>query len=170
MSEHLWVGENLETHVAEGLKSDERNRIERHLSGCHDCARELADLRAFDQAVTDLFAAVRPAPGLESRMIETLRPARRVRRPWLRFVAGMAATILLGLLGYGIQQFGLAENLRLPGAVAEKELKQPDSLSKVDLGNSKHIADFAESRPIKQGAGVDERDGKEFYPPALGLI
>ncbi|MBI3408797.1 MAG: DUF4349 domain-containing protein, partial [Planctomycetes bacterium] len=154
MSEHIWVRENFETHIADGLKSDERNRIERHLSGCHECARELAEASALDQALTDLFATARPAPGLESRMIETLRPARRVRRPWVRFVAGMAATILLGLVGYVAQRISLADHLRLPGILAKNISDSPKALSKADLVNESMINEYSKVGGARRGIGI----------------
>src|SRR2546425_4156309 len=124
MSDHNWVLENLAAYGAGGLNSDERGRIERHTSGCQGCGKALAEARGLDHALESLFADVRPAPGLESRMIEGLRAAPRGPQPiprWVRVAACVAAVVFLGLVGFAAHQMGLGDNSRL---TSSNNLKQ----------------------------------------------
>ena len=72
MSEHAFVQENLAGYVADGLTAQERERFDRHVHGCGDCHRLLAEQRAFDDSLGKLFASARPAAGFENRVIAGL--------------------------------------------------------------------------------------------------
>src|SRR5262245_42179252 len=103
MSEHVWASENLAAYLAGGLEVAERERLEQHAAGCAECARALAEGQAFDRLMEMTFTKVRPTPELEDRMIRSLRSASRgLKRPVslaVRFVASMAALLVLGVLG-----------------------------------------------------------------------
>ncbi len=105
MSEHTWVLESIAAYSAGGLQSAERERVERHAAGCDECGRSLAEHRGMEETMETLFADVRPAPGLESRVIEKLRtaaPPSRIRwRTVGRIAAGFAAVLFLGVVGAG---------------------------------------------------------------------
>src|SRR5262249_22448867 len=98
MTEHAWTLENLAAYATDRLSPHEVERADRHVAGCKECRRALAELRELDQALMSLFAPVRPEPGMEDRMIEKLRTAPSPRRfRWtagLRFLAGAAAVLL----------------------------------------------------------------------------
>lgn len=119
MSEHFWAEEIIETYLAGGLEPAERERLERHVAECAECAGALDVARVNDQRLEALFVPVRPDGGLEERMIRELRaaPARRGFRPlprWGKIVAGVAAMLLLGACGAGVvavMEEGLLEPL-----------------------------------------------------------
>jgi Domain of unknown function (DUF4349) len=118
MSEHTWFQENLASYSADGLSVEERERFERHRVACSACAQLLADARAFDESMDKLFSPIRPALGFENRVIDNLRSARSRRKVWsrgMRFVAGIAALILLGILGSIFHGFMIAGQIAFPG-------------------------------------------------------
>ena len=102
MFDHTWIQENLAAYLAGGLEPAERERLEQHTAECASCAAALANARALDATLFDLFVEVRPSPSLEDRVIQTLRtrPAGgwRLSPPgWL--VVAAAALVLIGLTG-----------------------------------------------------------------------
>jgi hypothetical protein len=107
MSEHAWVRESLESYVADGLDLQERHQLEEHLAECSPCARALGEVRAIDQRLESLFREARPDPAMEDRFIQALRqvPSRvrslRLGR-WSKAVVGMAAAVLLALVGLAV--------------------------------------------------------------------
>ena len=76
MSEHLWMRENLAEYVAGCLDAEERERAERHLATCAECTAAMAKWQKMDQKIDRLFADERPRPGLEDRLIQSLRTVR----------------------------------------------------------------------------------------------
>ncbi len=132
MSEHTWFQENLASYNADGLSIEERERFDRHRVACSACAQLLADARGFDEAMDKLFAPIRPAHGFENRVIDNLRSAKSRRKVWsrgMRFVAGVAALIVLGVLGSIFQGFMNAGGLPFPGT--EPSVKQ---VAQIGLG------------------------------------
>jgi hypothetical protein len=124
MSEHAWVHDNLTAYVAGGLDAAEGERVEAHAAECETCAATLRDARALDHRLDALFAAARPAPALEDRVIQALRKAPLPARPfapWTKRLAwGAAATVALGATGAGVSQWANPDALPLPG-VAQSE-------------------------------------------------
>ena len=123
MSEHAWFQENLSAYSADGLSVDERERFDRHRVACSACAQLLADARAFDESMDNLFAPIRPAPGFDNRVIANLRAARPRRRAFwsrgMRIAIGVAAVLVLGVLGTVLQGFMAKGNLVFPGMKSE---------------------------------------------------
>ncbi len=121
MSEHTWFHENLTGYLAEGLTGEERERFQRHLRECRECAQALEEWRGFESSLAGLFTAARPRPGLEGRMIAGLRTAplqKRVRRiKLLRWIGSAAAVVFLGLLGLGMHHFAETGEVPLFGGV-----------------------------------------------------
>ncbi|HZZ79937.1 MAG TPA: DUF4349 domain-containing protein [Gemmataceae bacterium] len=105
MSEHEWVQDNLDAYVADGLSADERTRTEQHVAGCADCTQALTQARKLETTMANLFADAHPDAKLEDRMIQGLRQAPKPARwsMWTRFAAGVAAAVLLGAIGVGVQ-------------------------------------------------------------------
>jgi hypothetical protein len=103
MSDHNWVLENLESYNAGGLNSAERERVEGHLAKCAACAKALQEIRGLDDRLDGLFAASRPEPGLEDRMIRSLRiggSKTKSRLPVIGWIGlSAAAAVLLGVVG-----------------------------------------------------------------------
>jgi hypothetical protein len=103
MAAHVWFHDHLAAYCTGGLDASERVRFEEHAAACGSCRMALDEMRSFDGSLDRLFAAVRPAPGWESRVISRLRraPARRQFRvaTWVRWVGGAAAVVMFGLLG-----------------------------------------------------------------------
>jgi hypothetical protein len=119
MSDHAWTQENLAAFVAGGLEAAEDERLERHAAECAECAAALRQARLLDRGLDSLFAAGRPGPALEDRMVQSLRTvsARELLRAgWRRKLAwGAAAAAVLGATGAGMSQF-VGEGLPFPGA------------------------------------------------------
>src|SRR5262249_11783638 len=136
MSEHAWVHDNLVAYVAGGLDAAEGERVEAHAAECEACAAALRDARAFDRDMDSLFAATRPSPAMEDRLIKVFRATSRPRRfsPWHRKLAwGAAAAIGLGATGAGMSYFAGLDSLPFPGmervdqAVAQNDLHAPQT-------------------------------------------
>ncbi len=103
MSEHAWVLENVATWLADGLDTADRERLERHVDACPQCAEAVQQTRSFDDAMRGLFADVQPNPALKDRMIQALRVSARPRwrhlRVYRRLVLGTAAVLMIGVFG-----------------------------------------------------------------------
>ena len=137
MSEHAFVQENLAGYVADGLTAQERERFDRHVHGCGDCHRLLAEQRAFDDSLGKLFASARPAAGFENRVIAGLRaePLRRAeslqrRIAWTktwRWLGSAAAVLLLGVCGYGMHRVMENGSLPFPGEWGSQAQARSDS-------------------------------------------
>jgi hypothetical protein len=126
MLDHAWTQENLAAFVAGGLDAAEDERLERHVAECAECTAALTKAQLLDRGLDALFAAGRPGPALEDRMVQSLRTvsARDVLRAgWRRKLAwGAAAAAVLGATGAGISHLG--EELPFPGAaIAANSLK-----------------------------------------------
>jgi hypothetical protein len=143
MSEHEWATENLSDHVAGTMTAEESQRLALHLAECAGCSRALAEWRLLDDSLTQLFADARPAAAAQDRVIQRLRTVRRPR-PWIAIGAGLAAAVLVGALGAGMQHFA-AGDLPLPGSGLFAKLssskasagKPPSSAVVVDSSDSK---------------------------------
>jgi hypothetical protein len=128
MSYHAWTQENLAAYVAGGLDAAEDERLERHAAECADCAAALRQAQALDRGLDALFAAGRPGPALEDRMVQSLRAesSRRILRTgWRRKLAwGAAAAVVLGATGAGMSRFVDDGELLFPGGtIASNSLK-----------------------------------------------
>jgi anti-sigma factor RsiW len=105
MSEHEWVRENLDAYVAGALPAAELVRVAQHVADCADCKEALTCAQKMETTMAELFADARPDAKLEDRMIRGLR---KVRVPfrwsmWIRFAAGAAAMVMLGVVGAIVQ-------------------------------------------------------------------
>src|SRR5207302_3231837 len=119
MSEHAWVLENMAAYHAGGLEAAERERLQQHIAVCEPCAEALAEAGHIEQSLEALFADIRPDAALEDRMIRAL-PIMPVRSIWytpvsLRGVSGVAAVLLLGVLGMGLTSLVAGRKLPFPG-------------------------------------------------------
>ena len=106
-ADHEWAREQLAAHLAGGLPADERARLEAHIAGCAECIAELDALRRFDASMEEMFAPIRPQPGLEERVIRQLRtfPLKRQRPLAVRIAYGVAALFLMGLVGFAVMNY-----------------------------------------------------------------
>jgi len=167
MSEHAWTRENIAAFVAGGLDPAEGERLEEHAAECVECAAALRAARALDHELDALFAAGRPGPALEDRMIRSLRAdsARAVvQSRWRRKLAlGTAAAVALGVTGAGMSR--LTDDGALPFPGAERQYRSGGdiksehhtSLSAV-LGTEERLAavvDF-DASPSMSVRGPDE--------------
>lgn len=106
--EHAWFAEHMAAAVCGGLVGTESTRFETHRQACPECARAYAELAELDRRTSAVLAGERPAAGLEDRIIQHLRasnpsqhsPVLRIPRTFGRLVTGLAATVLLGAIGY----------------------------------------------------------------------
>src|SRR6266849_3558414 len=115
MSDHNWVLENLESYSAGGLNAEERERLEAHLPECASCSQALQEIRASDQQLHRLFAPIRPQPGFEDRMINSLRTASAkngFRLPMIGWIgASAAAAVVVGVVGASMESVVLHGSL-----------------------------------------------------------
>ncbi len=118
MSDHAWVVENLAAYLADGLEPAERERLDQHTAECASCAAALVAASDVDAALSGLFAAARPGPALEDRVIQSLR-TRTQESAWRLpvpgwFVFAAAAVVLLALTGAGVSQLLVSSGLSFP--------------------------------------------------------
>lgn len=138
MSEHVWFEENLAAYLAGGLDPAEVDRLEHHAGECGPCAANLAEARAADALLEDLFAPARPRPALEDRMIGKMRlDLARLswrRSPWLfKIGAAVAAALILAATGAAVQTLLEEENLLFPGAAkTDPANARPEGLALYD--------------------------------------
>src|SRR6516165_7313580 len=106
MSDHTWTQEHDVAFVAGGLSADEAERLEAHVRDCPACAAAVSAARDLDRGLGELFAADRPGPALEDRVVRSFRAGRQRRKlltGWpMRFAAGIAATVGLTVTGYAV--------------------------------------------------------------------
>jgi hypothetical protein len=152
MSEHAWVHDNLAAYVAGGLDAAEGERVEGHAAACETCAAALRDARAFDHRLDALFAAARPAPALEDRVIQALREAPLPARPfapWTKRLAwGAAATVALGATGAGVSQWANPDGLRFPGVPASDQIMAWNNMRDVQLATESSAASMDGSKAM----------------------
>ena len=105
MTEHEWVRENLDAYVAGALSAADLGRVALHVADCADCKEALTCAQKLETTMAELFADARPDAKLEDRMIRRLRQARVPFRwsMWMRFAAGAAAVVMLGVVGAVVQ-------------------------------------------------------------------
>jgi hypothetical protein len=131
MAKHAWIQENLAAYLAGGLDAEESARLEDHVAGCPNCARDLAETRQADQTLTALFSTALPDAGLEDRLVQSLRKTRAQRFPQLwryrMIAAAVAAVFLLALVGT------LVSGLQKDGGLALPELTSLMKDGSVDL-------------------------------------
>jgi hypothetical protein len=106
MTEHEWVEEHVAAHVAGALTAREAERLEAHARTCPGCAAALAETRALDRQMSDLFAGARPGPALEEDAVARVQvePV-ALRRPTQarKLLTAAAAVVALGVCGALIQ-------------------------------------------------------------------
>jgi anti-sigma-K factor RskA len=124
----------LAAYALDALDDDERERFERHLADCEECAEQLALLREPVAALA--YAAEGPVPRneLRDRIIEGARAEPRAaviklpRRNWaLGAVAGVAAAAACLAIGLGIYAHSLSNSLdreRSANSAVEKLLAE----------------------------------------------
>ncbi len=181
MSEHAWFEEHLAGYGAGGLTPQERERIEHHAAGCEDCSGALADWAGFERSLDGLFAEVRPPAGWEGRLLQGLRTAPQQRLRWstiVRVAAGIAAVVILGVLGallHGVLEKG---SLPFPGLWAEgpREKTQASNNMKAvamdvhgQLLPSKRANDVFKKLPPGVGTFGTTNHGINFSPDGRNL-
>jgi hypothetical protein len=173
MSEHAWFEQHLAGYHTGGLTAEERERFERHAAGCKDCARSLNDWAGFDHSMDGLFAEVRPEAGLENRLLQGLRTATsrpRRRLPVFRIAAGIAALVMLGVVGAVMQNLLENGNLPLPGLWGQgpgKRIQAGNNLKQiVVVDDSRSTNDIFKRLP--PGIGAKNRiDPNDIYSLAF---
>ena len=105
----------IEVYLAGGLNDEEKRAFDAHIAGCAACSAAMEESRLADTKLVDLFASARLDLAYEDRLIGKLRPSMRKRglaprwagpllHPMVRRIAtGVAAAVVLGSVGYGMQ-------------------------------------------------------------------
>ncbi len=108
-NDHAWFRERIAVALASGLDAAEQVRFDDHASQCPACAAELSASREMEKQMSGLFAL--PTPGLEDRIIDSLRVVRRGWNPNFqlhpavrRAATAVAAVIVLAGFGYVADQ------------------------------------------------------------------
>jgi glycine cleavage system regulatory protein len=114
-NDHAAFRESIAVALAGGLSAAEQTAFDVHRAACANCAAEFDRARESENHMTALLAPALPAPGFEDRLIQQLRenapsPRSRLRLPhptWFhpalgKAVAGVAAAIVLGGVGYAV--------------------------------------------------------------------
>ncbi len=97
------VSDLIEPFLVGGLNAKQREAFEAHIRDCPQCALSLSSARAFDASMSALLTDARPDSGLEDRVLASFRksaPRPRLHPNVRRAAIGIAATIVLGGLGY----------------------------------------------------------------------
>jgi uncharacterized protein DUF4349/putative zinc finger protein len=166
-ADHQWAREVLPAHVAGGLSAEERTRLEEHVASCAECIAELDALRRFETSMEQMFAPMRPQPGLEERVIRGLRtfPVQRQRPVALKVVYGLAAVFLFGLVGFAVMN--VAEGGDPAGTVLEGLVSKapPAGMDKAVAGSS--YADDLRSK-LQANSGVEESERRGGRLPSAG--
>ncbi|HTF57996.1 MAG TPA: anti-sigma factor, partial [Planctomycetota bacterium] len=136
--DHGWVREHIATYLAGGLPEEERARFEAHVGGCGPCLEDLQEAQSTEMSLLKLLDGDRPSPGMEDRVIQSLRsapgPRFSIPRPAYRLASAIAAVLLMGVVGFyfdsgsaGKETKALASNGRsrivssLKGAVVKED-------------------------------------------------
>ena len=133
MSDHDWVQARLTDHVSGELTTDERRRVDAHLSVCPQCAAEARELAQTYASLALAAEPMAPPDALRRRVLAHLAalpqpvtegqpPAarRRARRLWSPAGAAAAAILAFGWLALQSQQ----RAARLADALAEAQAEQ----------------------------------------------
>ncbi len=122
MNEHEWTRDQIATCLTNGLEPSERDRLNRHLAECGECAAAWSEAQRMDSELNELFRPVRPTPTLEDSVIRAIRTApmeaRHERRPfplWGKMLLGAAAAVIVGCMGFVVDA---ADRGDLNGAMA----------------------------------------------------
>ena len=171
MSEHAWVQENLDAYVTGAMSPPECSRVERHLSGCSDCAQARAEIGALEQLLQGVCTRVRPDVGLEDRAIQRLRRAPTPRPNRLRFVLAAAAVVVLGLIGGGVQMLVMDGTLPIPGMDAMVRVTNyKQTPSQIALASQEHEYRGMQNGVVKvkeSGYGADAQENTFEAPRSL---
>jgi hypothetical protein len=168
MSDHIWVQENVVAFLADALDPAERERFHGHVGECAECARALDALRGIDERLEAAFAADRPQPGLEDRLIQALRKAPRpgiVFRLSRRVKLGLAAAAVLILAGVGAGVTSMIERDRLgfPRASSAKNLRQMQLLDSTDSMSVNDPQARPKATAWLESEGLQNADGHTRY-------
>jgi glycine cleavage system regulatory protein len=160
-TDHAWVREQVATYLAGGLADDERSRFEAHVGACGSCLEDLQDAQGTERSLAALFEEDRPDPGLEDRVIQSLRaiPAPRFRIPpaAVRVLSGIAAVLLLGVAGYFFEASVIPKAPTPSGSVVSFAYGNPASIEG-------HSAPNDEKARISETDFIDHNEsaGAEF--------
>ncbi len=167
------VLDDIPIYLADGLGDAERERVESHIANCPDCGAAMVDARAMDDSLHALFDPTAPDGDFEDRMIAGFREktTHRTLHPMVRRAAiGVAASILLGSVGYYAQQnIGRLEHssptlaMSPPEAVSAKLLPSSDSNGGFTLrGRSVTLKEAQLSAGISDTLAVPQRLGRAY--------
>jgi prepilin-type processing-associated H-X9-DG protein len=99
--------EEIPMYLAGGLTIAERERFDAHVQSCPECSAALLDARTMDDTLATAFKNTAPADDFEDRLIARFRQKTTATtlHPMVRRAAiGVAAAILLGAVGLGVNQ------------------------------------------------------------------
>ena len=162
-ADHEWAKEQIAAHLAGGLSADERARLEAHAASCAECIAELDAARRFERGLETAFAPIRPQPGLEDRILRSLRfsPVPSSRSLASRVILGVAAVFLIGLLGFVIIQ--VDQDKPVVEGLARVRTVEQDYSRGAQAGKSVHAAGTSE---LWDYAGYADGKLKEGLPSA----
>ena len=128
--DHEWARDLVPVHLTGGLATEEQSRFDAHAENCAECIADIESLRRFDSSMQEVFAPVRPQPGLEERVIRSLRDEPTSRgRQW---ILAVAAVLFLGLLGFLADTQGLTSG-RSGGETPKRRSTTTLAVQRADL-------------------------------------
>ena len=108
--------------LSEPLSPSEEAALEAHLADCPECRSIATGMRRDDRRLRDQLEAAVVSPHVRARVLEEASGRRRVDA---RVVLGIAAVLLIGLLGDPLLVGGRFEATQPPSAVAESPTAAP---------------------------------------------
>jgi hypothetical protein len=116
------VRDLLPEHALGALPAEEVRRVEAHLAWCAGCRREHRELAEGMEAAARLAGPADPPPGLEERVVASVRrtAGRRSRRS-TRVAALVAALVAVGAMGWGAAMADRAQRLDDAAEVARDD-------------------------------------------------
>jgi hypothetical protein len=139
--DHAWFTERIGVFVAGQLEADEFKRFSDHKVGCEDCAQKLENLLEADGAMMEALKESQPAADLDERIIQALRrdttPRSRYSPFLMRAAGACAATVLLGVVGYMIDDLQRGKNRSDDAVVMVTELARAPKAPNTEPASTK---------------------------------
>jgi hypothetical protein len=171
MADHTWIVENIASFLAGGLDEAERERFEQHTAGCEACADLLREARNLDRRMETLFAGVRPGPALEDQLIRSLRtisPGGHLRFPtFAKVAAGVAAVVLLGLVGSLLNYLIVEGHLVFPGSPGRNRTLASNNLKQLPLALHTSSLGKEDQRSASEGDSKTLEFARNYNPEAF---
>jgi anti-sigma factor RsiW len=114
------------------LAPEDAAALDTHIASCPKCAELVKFERAFDDRIANAMLAVPIPAGLKGRLLDSVSAHRGA---WYRqkfyALAGLAAAVVLGVVGIVAWQIGTAPELSVTAIVADADAKARDPMNEL---------------------------------------